>query len=76
MKGKIIMINDPIIEELYQIRQKLMDESKGDIKLLMKRLKAAEFQDKDKLVFKTEVKSLKKQKHQACSSITQRKSNQ
>lgn len=36
------MIDDPIVEEVYRARQKIMDECHGDVKKWIARLKAAE----------------------------------
>ena len=44
------MINDPIVEEVYQARQKIMDECDGDLKKWMERLRAAEAQHPDRIV--------------------------
>lgn len=44
------MKRDPIVEEIHQIRQKLLDECDGDLNQLMARYKAAEKQDRDRLV--------------------------
>ncbi len=47
------MISDPIIEEIYIARQKLLDECGNDLKKLMKRLRGAESQHPDQVVSKT-----------------------
>ncbi len=44
------MKHNPIVEEIHQIRQKLLDECGGDLNQLMERYKAAETQDRDRLV--------------------------
>ena len=44
------MINDPIVEEVYQARQKILDECNGDLKKWLERLKAAEAQHGDRVV--------------------------
>ena len=44
------MKHDPIVEEIHQIRQKLLEECGGDLNRLMGRYKAAETQDRDHLV--------------------------
>ena len=41
---------DPIVEEIHQTRQKLLEECGGDLNQLMARYKAAEKQDRDRLV--------------------------
>jgi len=38
------MINDPIIEEIYRARQKILEECQGDLRVLMERLKTVENQ--------------------------------
>ena len=44
------MIDDPIIEEIYQARQRIMEECQGDLKRLIDRLKATEIQHPYRLV--------------------------
>ncbi len=44
-------MNDPIVEEIRQTRQKIMKECGNDLEKLLNRLKAAEAQDRDRLVF-------------------------
>ncbi len=44
------MKHDPIVEEIHQTRQKLLEECDGDLNQLMARYKAAETQDHDRLV--------------------------
>ncbi len=44
------MKRDPIVEEIHQIRQKLLEECGGDLNLLMARYKAAEIQDRSRVV--------------------------
>ena len=44
------MIDDPIVEDVYRARQKILDECNGDLAKWMERLKAAEAQHKDRLV--------------------------
>ena len=44
------MKHDPIVEEIHQIRQKFLEECGGDLNRLMARYKAAETQDRDRLV--------------------------
>ncbi len=44
------MINDPIVEEVYQARQKILDECDGDLKKWMDRLRAAEAQHPERVV--------------------------
>ena len=47
------MKRDPIAEEIHQTRQKLLEECGGDLNQLMARYKAAEIQDRDRLVSAT-----------------------
>jgi hypothetical protein len=44
------MKKDPIVEEIHQIREKLLDECGGDIEILMDRLKAREVEDKNRVI--------------------------
>ena len=44
------MINDPIVEDVYQARQKIMDQCNGDLSKWIERLKAAEAQHQDRIV--------------------------
>ena len=44
------MIDDPIVEEVYQARQKILDECQGDLMQWIERLKASEGQHQDRLV--------------------------
>ena len=46
------MIGDPLIEEIYESRQRLLDECEGDLKKLMERLRTAEAQHPDRVVTK------------------------
>ena len=44
------MNQDPIVEEIHDIREQLLQECGGDITQLMARLKAEEAQDKARLI--------------------------
>ena len=44
------MIDDPIVEDVYQARQKILDQCDGDLKKWIERLKAAEAQHQDRVV--------------------------
>jgi len=44
------MINDPLVEEIHRIREKLLDECGGDLEKLMDRLKAREAEDCSRMV--------------------------
>ena len=44
------MKRDPIVEEIHQTRQKLMEACCGDLNQLMDCLKAAEIQDRSRVV--------------------------
>ncbi len=44
------MKKDPIVEEIHQIRERLLDECGGDIEVLMDRLKAREVKDKNRII--------------------------
>ena len=44
------MKHDPIVEEIHQARQKILEECHGDLDQLLDRLKTAEIQDRSRLV--------------------------
>lgn len=44
------MIDDPIVEDVYRARERILEECGGDLAKYMERLKAAEAQHKDRLV--------------------------
>ncbi len=44
------MNQDPIVEEIHDIREQLLQECGGDLAQLMARLKAEEAQDKARLI--------------------------
>ena len=44
------MIDDPIVEDVYQARQKILDQCHGDLSKWIERLKAAETQHQDRVV--------------------------
>ena len=44
------MIDDPIVEDIYQARQKILDRYNGDLTKWMEHLKAAEARHPDRLV--------------------------
>ena len=55
-------MNDPIIEEIYQGRQKLLDEcGGGDLKRLMQRLRSAEAKHLDRVVTKAGLRERRRQ---------------
>jgi len=54
------MINDPIVEEVYQARQKILDECKGDLTKWLERLKTAESQHQDRIVTLDNVRKRRK----------------
>ncbi len=49
------MIDDPIVKEIHETRRRIMEECGGDLERLIAHLKAAEQQDKDRLVTMEEV---------------------
>jgi len=49
------MLNDPIVEEVHRIREKMLAECDGDLDKLLDRLKEAEEQDRDRLVSKDQM---------------------
>lgn len=57
------MKRDPIVEEIHQTRQKLLQECGGDINQLMDRLKAAEIQDRDRVVSTISVRKTRSHNH-------------
>lgn len=44
------MKKDSIVEEIHQIREKILDECGGDLEKFMDRLKAREFKDAAQLI--------------------------
>jgi len=44
------MIDDPIVEDVYQAREKILEQCHGDLAQWIERLKAAEAQHQDRLV--------------------------
>lgn len=48
-----IMNRDPIVEEIHRTRQKILDECKSDLDQMLDRLKAAEVQDRRRVVTTT-----------------------
>jgi hypothetical protein len=44
------MKHDPIVEEIHQIRQKMLAACHGNLTQLLDQLQAAEAQDRDRLV--------------------------
>ena len=44
------MNRDPIVDEVRQARQKILEDCGGDLEKLLDRLKAAEAQDRDRVV--------------------------
>ena len=50
------MIDDPIVAEIHETRRRIMAECGDDVERLIDRLKAAESQDKDRLVTAEELK--------------------
>jgi hypothetical protein len=49
------MTEDPIVEEVHRIRDRLLAECGGDFQKYMDRIREAESQDRDRLVTKEEV---------------------
>ncbi|HVC97136.1 MAG TPA: hypothetical protein VND64_25885 [Pirellulales bacterium] len=52
------MNRDPIVDEVRQARQKILDDCGGDLEGLLNRLKAAEGQDRERMV---SIESVRKQ---------------
>ena len=64
------MNRDPIVAEIRQARQKILEECGGDLEKLLDRLKAAETQDRGRVVSK---KSLRQQvQHQRGRPATEK----
>jgi len=49
------MIDDPLVEEIHRTREKMLAECGGDFDKLFERLRAAQEQDRDRLITKEEV---------------------
>jgi len=49
------MIDDPIVQEIHETRRRIMAECGDDLERLMDRLKAAESQDRHRLVTKEDL---------------------
>ena len=49
------MTDDPIVKEIHETRRRILEECGGDVEGLIAHLKAAEQQDKDRLVTMEEV---------------------
>lgn len=49
------MVDDPIVEEVHRIREKMLAECDGDFDKLFERLRAAQDKDKDRLVTKDQM---------------------
>jgi hypothetical protein len=56
------MINDPIVEEIHCIRDKMLAECGGDFQKYMDRIRESQAQDRDRIVTKEEVL---RRKHEA-----------
>ena len=57
------MKHDPIVEEIHQIREKLLAECDGDLDKLMDRFKAAEEQDRDRMVSMESLRERSQREH-------------
>lgn len=51
------MIDDPIVEDVYQARQRILDECEGDLTRWIERLKAVESLHQDRVVTLEEVRN-------------------
>jgi cytidylate kinase len=49
------MVDDPMVEEIHRIREKLLNECGGDLEKLMDRLKAREIEDRSRIVSDVQV---------------------
>ncbi len=61
------MIHDPIVEEVRQARQKILADCGGDLDKLLDRLKAAEAQDRGRVV---SIKSVRPQLQHQSTRLT------
>jgi hypothetical protein len=52
-------MNDPIVDEVRETRRRILEECGGDLNRLIDRLKAAEVQDKSRLVTLDDVQKQK-----------------
>ena len=59
------MIDDPIVEDVYQARQKILDQCNGDLMKWIERLKAAEAEHQDRVVSMEAVRE-KRQLDRSC----------
>ena len=62
-------MENPLIEEIYQARQKLLDECGGDLNRLMQRLRAEEAKHPDRVVTKD---GLERQRQTGLQRVTNR----
>jgi hypothetical protein len=62
------MKHDPIVEEIHQVRQKMLAECHGDLDQLLDRLQAAEPLDGDRMVALEEVRE-RRQREQSLHLI-------
>jgi len=53
------MRNDPIVEEIHRVREKMLEECRGDLERLMDRIKVRESNNKDWIVSTNQVKEKK-----------------
>lgn len=44
------MIDDPIVDEIHKIREKMLEECGGDLTKLLERFRAREAQDQSRIV--------------------------
>ena len=44
------MVNDPIVDEIHHVREKLLADCQGDLDALLDRYKSSERQDRDRVV--------------------------
>jgi hypothetical protein len=62
------MTTDPIVEEIHQARQKLLDECGGDLDRLLDRYSTAEAQHKDRVVTPETVRAKRLREQERYSS--------
>jgi len=50
-------MDDPIVQEVHEIRRRILEQCNGDLDRLIERIKAAESKDRDRLVTMEEVQT-------------------
>ena len=63
------MIDDPIVEDVYRAREKILDACNGDLSKWIERLRAAEAQHPDRVV---DLETVRKARKSAESHVSNR----